>query len=730
MHRIHTWYCTCLFVLFGGLAACTDRSPQAELPPELPAAAYANWENYLGDKTSSQYSSLDQLTPENVSQLEVAWTYSTGDKDPGNRSQIQCNPIIVDGVLYAASPGLKIFALEAATGRELWKYDPAGGKEVEASPMGVNRGVVYWETGDEKRILFTAGAFLYALDASTGTPILSFGKQGKVDLHDGLGRDVSDLFINSNTPGIVYKDLLIQGCRASERSPAVPGHIRAYNIRTGEIAWIFHTIPQPGELGYDTWPEGAWETAGAANSWAGFSLDEQRGWVFVPTGSAAFDFYGGDRKGENLFANSIVCLNAQTGERIWHYQTVHHDVWDRDLPCPPNLVRVRHNGVLLDAVAQVTKSGYVFLLNRETGEPLFPVEERPFPPSDLKGEATWPTQPIPTLPPPFARQEFSEADITDISPEAHAYVATILDTVRSAGQFVPPSKEGTVIFPGFDGGGEWGGSAVDPHTGILYVNANEMPWILTMVDVGEDTDEAGARTGQRLYSRQCIGCHGPDRKGNQQQGIASLIGVQDRLTNQQIREVINGGRGVMPAFRHLNDAEKDQLVAFLTGEEEASVPIDEHASEVTLESGESPYVHTGYNRFLDEAGYPAVKPPWGTLNAIDLNAGRILWTVPLGEFEELTKRGIPQTGTENYGGPIATAGGLIFIGATKDEKFRAFDKFTGAMKWETKLPVGGYATPATYSVNGRQFVVIAAGGGKMGTPSGDTFIAFALPETN
>jgi quinoprotein glucose dehydrogenase len=708
------------------LLACQPATQENAFTPELPAEAYANWNTYLGDKTSSQYSSLDQLTPDNVNQLEVAWSYTSGDKDPGNRSQIQCNPIIVDGVLYASSPGLKIFALDAATGKEIWKHDPFAGQNEEASPMGVNRGVVYWEDGNDKRILFTAGPFLRAIDATTGAPILSFGNQGKVDLHDGLGRDVPDLFINANTPGIIYKDLLIQGCRASERSPAIPGHIRAYNVRTGEMAWIFHTIPHPGEYGHDTWPEGAWETAGAANSWAGFSLDEQRGWVFVPTGSAAFDFYGGDRKGENLFANSILCLNAQTGERIWHYQTVHHDVWDRDLPCPPNLVRVRKNGTPIDAVAQVTKSGYIFLFNRETGEPLYPIEERPFPPSDLKGEETWPTQPIPTRPPPFARQELAEADITDISPEAHDYVAAILAKVRSAGQFVPPSIEGTVIFPGFDGGGEWGGSAVDPYTQVLYVNANEMPWILTMVELDESDEDQGVRTGRSLYARQCIGCHGPDRKGNQQQGIASLIGVQDRLTIQQIREVLNGGRGMMPAFRHLNNTEKDQLIAYLTGTAEEVIQ-DEHAGKTEVKSGESPYAHTGYNRFLDEEGYPAVKPPWGTLNAIDLSEGKILWSVPLGEFEVLTKRGIPQTGTENYGGPVVTAGGLIFIGASKDEKFRAFDKLTGATLWETQLPAGGYATPATYSVNGRQFVVIAAGGGKMGTPSGDTYVAFALP---
>lgn len=704
------------------LFAC--KPPTLTFDAELPAEAYANWDHYLGDPTSSQYSSLDQINLENVAQLEIAWTYASGDTGPGNRSQIQHNPLIINDILYGASSGLKIFALDAATGKEIWKFNPT----TNVSSPGLSRGLVYWESEDDKRIFCTAGPFLYALDAKTGEPILTFGDSGKVDLHDGFGRDVSELFINSNTPGIIYKDLLIQGCRVSERSPAIPGYLRAYDVRTGEIKWVFHTIPHPGEFGYESWPKDAWKSAGGVNAWAGFTLDEKRGWLFAPTGSASFDFYGGDRPGENLFANSILCLNAATGERIWHYQTVRHDIWDRDLPAPPNLVRVRQGGQLIDAVAQATKSGYVFLLDRETGKPLFPVEERPFPPSDLIGEAAWPTQPIPTLPPPFARQAFTEADITQISPEAHTYVTNIFKEVRSAGQFIPPSTQGTMIYPGFDGGAEWGGSAVDPHSGIMYVNANEMPWILTMIEIDESMSTAsGSATGGLLYTRQCIGCHGPDRLGNPNQGIASLIGVTDRLSKEQILEVLNSGRGMMPAFKHLNDTEKEKLIAFLS-EEEAKTDLDGHASQVAVPSGESPYAHTGYNRFLDEEGYPAVKPPWGTLNAIDLNAGKILWTVPLGEFEALTQRGIPQTGTENYGGPILTAGGLIFIGASKDEKFRAFDRETGATVWETQLPAGGYATPATYSVGGRQYVVIAAGGGKMGTKSGDAYIAFALPE--
>jgi len=703
-----------LFLLAAG---CQDSQPATQ------EGAYASWSQYLGDNTSSQYSTLDQINRDNVAQLEVAWTYHTGDGDPNGRTQIQCNPIIVDSVLYATSPKLKVLALHAATGEALWTFDPFEAGAVAEGP-GVNRGVVYWEdeTGTDQRILFSAGSQLFALNARTGEPMPGFGTNGSIDLLDGLDRNVEGLSVSARTPGILYKNLLIQGTVVSEGPASAPGHIRAFDVRTGALVWIFHTIPHPGEFGYDTWPENAYERIGGANAWSGLSLDAERGIVFLPTGSAAFDFWGGNRQGENLFANSVLALNAETGERIWHYQTVHHDVWDRDLPAAPNLVTVEHDGRRIDAVAQITKSGFVFLLDRETGEPLFPVEERPFPASDLRGEATWPTQPIPTKPPPFARQRFDEADITDISPEAYAYVLERFRQVRSDGPFVPPSTQGTIVFPGFDGGGEWGGGAVDPTSGILYVNANEMPWILTMVEL---TPEGGS-TGQNLYAIHCAGCHGTDRKGNAEQTFPSLVDLDQRLTEAQVAQQIERGQGFMPAFGFLTEDERNAIVAFLFGREPGEESVE--ANPMARFFAGSPYGHTGYNRFFDEAGYPAVKPPWGTLNAINLNTGEIEWKVPLGEFSELTARGIPQTGTENYGGPVVTSGGLIFIGASKDERFRAFDKQTGAVLWETQLPAGGYATPATYQVDGKQYVVIAAGGGKMGTKSGDAYVAFALPD--
>jgi quinoprotein glucose dehydrogenase len=682
-----------------------------------------DWPAHGGDPGHRQFSTLAQINRGNVGGLTLAWTYRTGDAQPDNRSQIQCNPIVVHGVLYATSAGLKTFALDAATGRELWVFNPFAAGE-SAHSLGVNRGVVYWEAGDDRRILVAAGQRLYALDARTGKPIPAFGANGSVSLLEGLGRDVSNLYVLSNTPGAVYKDVLILGTRVSEGpGAAAPGHIRAFDVRTGRIRWTFRTIPSPGDVGYDTWPRDAWTRMGGVNPWSGISVDTARGLVFLPVGSAAFDFWGGNRHGANLFANCVLALKADTGERLWHYQLVHHDLWDRDPPAAPVLVTVQHGGRRVDAVAQVTKSGHVFVFDRETGTPLFPIEERPVPPSDLKGEAAWPTQPLPLAPPAFARQRLTEDDLTTISPAAHAAVLSQFRKTRSNGQFVPPSTQGTVIFPGFDGGGEWGGSAFDERAGLLYVNANEMPWILTMVEL-KKTGGGPAAAGRRTYDLNCAVCHGAERKGDPMKVFPPLVDVPKKLSRVQIEEIIQHGKGVMPSFGSLSAAERKTLVAFIFGD--ADRPLGRP------DAGEAPdetvlYSHTGYNRFLDPDGYPAVKPPWGTLNAIDLNRGTVAWTVTLGELPELTKRGIPPTGTENYGGPIATAGGLLFIGATKDEKFRAFDCSNGRVLWETSLPAGGYATPATYAVNGKQFVVIAAGGGKMGTKSGDSYVAFALP---
>lgn len=706
-----------IIILILVFSACSDPDNR-EIG--LNAEHYRTWASFLGDKEASQYSSLDQINTENVEQLEIAWTFSAGDLIEGARTEIQVNPIVIDDILYGTTPLKKAFALNARTGELLWMFDPFEGEEPR--PRGVNRGVAYWTDGhDDQRIYYVGGHRLYSLDARSGEPADEFGENGSIDFAIGLGRDALDIQVNATSPGIIYEDLLIHGSRVFNRAP---GHIRAFNVRTGEIEWIFHTIPHPGEYGYETWPEDAWTRVGNANSWPGMSLDQERGIVYVPTASPGHDFYGGDRIGKNLFGTSLLALDASSGERIWHYQFVRHDIWDYDPPAAPNLITIEREGRMVDAVAQVTKTGFVYVFDRETGEPLFPIEEIETPPSDLRGEEAWPTQQVPLSPEPFARQEFTEDDITDISPESHQAVLERFREIRTGHMWDPPSMEGTLIFPGFDGGAEWGGAAFDPETGVLYVNSNEMPWILEMVEIEPDEEETGSG-GQRIYALNCAACHGSDRAGDQYGNLPSLIDIEERMTDDQIRSVIREGQGVMPPFGHLSDDEVEALINYLTD------PGAAEAEPVIIDMNRAPevlYTHTGYNRFFDPEGYPAVKPPWGTLNAIDLNTGEYLWKIPLGEFEELTERGIPQTGTENYGGPVVTAGGLLFIGATPDEKFRAFDKANGELLWETDLPAGGYATPSVYEAGGRQYVVIAAGGGKMGTRSGDTYVAFALPE--
>jgi len=678
--------------------------------------AEEDWPVYLGSKGSSQYSALDQINKKNVRNLQPAWQYRAGGHSENGKSQIQCNPLIIDGILYGTSPDLKAFALNAATGEQLWVYDPHKDFKISVS---VNRGLIHWESASESRLFYSVGSYLLALNANTGELIKDFGEEGKVSLKEGLGDWAQDFYVSSSTPGVIFKDKLIVGTRVSESTDAAPGYIRAFNVVTGKVEWIFYTIPRPGEYGYDTWPKDAYKNRGGANSWAGMTLDESTGIVYIPTGSAAFDFWGGHRLGENLFANSLLALNAATGERIWHYQTIRHDIWDKDLPAPPNLVQINRGDSTVAAVAQITKTGRVFVFDRASGTPLFPIEEVEVPPSTLLGEEAWPSQPMPLSPPPFSRQIFTEEEVTNISPEATAYVTGKLKNLKFGYNFIPPSTEGTIILPGFDGGGEWGGAAYDASTGLLYVNANEMPWILTMVP----TNSGKLSLGNAAYLTNCAMCHGPEKNGDGTGAYPSLVNLGSRLQRADVAALITNGKGRMPAFKQLTSEVKEQIIDYLFSTEK---PEDFQNSGATANVNVVPYTTTGYNRFFDEEGYPAIKPPWGTLSAINLNEGTIEWTVPLGEFTELTKRGIPQTGTENYGGPVVTAGGLVFIAASKDEHIRAFDKDTGEELWKYKLPVGGYATPAVYSVEGKQYVVIAAGGGKMGTPSGDYYIAFAL----
>ncbi|MFT4033576.1 MAG: PQQ-binding-like beta-propeller repeat protein [Siphonobacter sp.] len=670
------------------------------------------WPEYLGGPDRNHYSTLDQINIQNVQNLKVAWEYHS--KDSG---QVQCNPIIVQGVLYGVTASNQVFALDAATGKEHWRFNAGKG-----GGLNTNRGVTYWSNGTESRILFAYDYWLYALDTKTGKPIKSFGENGRTSLKQGLGEKAKEKFVISNTPGTLFEDLIIMPLRLEEGANAAPGNIQAFNVRTGQLAWVFHTIPHPGEYGYETWPKHAYKNTdvGAANNWSGMAVDRKRGILYVPTGSASPDFYGANRKGKNLFANSLLALDVRTGKRLWHYQIVHHDIWDKDLPAPPNLMTIRHNGKAIDVVAQVTKTGYVYVFDRVTGKPVFPIKEVAMPKSTLPEEEPWPTQPIPTLPAPFTRQAIAEADLNPYAENLDSLRATYRRINK--GPFHPLSETPILLFPGADGGAEWGGAAADPD-GILYVNANEMAWLFSLSPAPREDELAHLSPGQRIYTTTCIACHGADRKGNPASGYPSLVNIEKRRDRAYVMKLVSTGKGMMPGFSSLSEIDKQALISFLFGEEK----IEASSAAPKKKGPYLPYRFNGYHKFLDNKGYPGIKPPWGTLTAIDLNTGKHIWKIPLGEFKDLSDKGIPVTGTENYGGPVVTAGGLLFIAATKDGMFRAFDKKTGNVLWQTRLPAAGFATPSTYEVNGKQYIVIACGGTKLGNPKGDSYVAFALP---
>jgi glucose dehydrogenase len=598
-----------------------------------PTQTTTNWPNVFNDKGGTRYSPLDQINRSNVTNLSVAWRFHTRDARPG--STIECTPLVIDGVMYLTTVTTRVVALDAATGQPRWAYDPHVGSPEHNIVIsgGVNRGVAFWsdEKPDGRRriLLATADARLISIDAKNGLPDPGFGKSGEVDLRATLDRDVAKLPYGATSAPMVFENLVILGFANGESSPAAPGDNRAFDVRTGKELWRFHSIPHEGEYGSDQWPPHAWQRRGGANAWAGFTLDEKAGVLFCATGSATTDFYGADRAGDNLFSNCVLAQDARTGKRLWHFQTVHHDLWDHDNPCPPVLITVKKDGKDVEAVAQLTKTGYCFILDRKTGVPIFGVKEVPVPDSDIPGEHAARTQPVPLKPPALCKQTFADDDATSISPAQHDYVMSVLKDHPHGKPNIPPTTQGTVVLPGYHGGANWSGASFDPNTGLLYVNTNNIPFFCRVRDNG---------------------------RGN--------------------------------------------------------------------------YLFTGYDYFYDQDHHPAVKPPWGLLNCIDVNRGEILWQVPLGEYPELTAKGLPPTGTENFGGTIVTAGGLVFIASSKDEQFHAFDKSTGRLLWQFKLNAGGYATPCTYAVNGKQFVVIAAGGGgKQRTRSGDEYVAFALPDS-
>lgn len=773
------------------------------------------WPVYGGSPAQERYSRLRQINRANVHRLRNVWTFEAGDQ-----GGLQTNPLVIGHTLFAFTSTQQVVALDAATGRKLWMFH-------EGEPgLQPTRGLSYWTDGRQSILFAGILSYLYALDPATGRRISSFGENGRIDLRRDLGQsDVSGSFAAMTTPGVIYKDLIIVGFRLPETKPALHGDIRAYDVHSGKLRWSFHTIPHPGEPGYESWPRDAWTYTGSANNWCGMALDAQRGIVYVPTGSAVDDFYGADRVGDDHYADTLLALDANTGKRLWDFQGVHHDIWDRDFPSAPSLVTVTSHGKRVDAVAQTTKQGFVFLFDRVTGRPLFSIHEQPFPPSTVPGEKASPTQPVPAWPLPFARQRLAEDMLTTRTPEAHAYAVEQFRTFRSEGQFVPFSVDKqTIVFPGFDGGAEWGGSAVDPKTAVIYINSNDIAWtggltenragagmgetvydsqcaichggdrrgappafptlidlqkrlsdgeitaviangkgrmpsfpsvkdarltaLLQYLKTGADSSSASAHksamvspdrretTGARIYDKNCAICHGDDLEGAPS-NYPGLIGVRARLSDTQILDDIHQGKGRMPAFPVLSETDNAALLRFL-GKSGATQPdalaMDSGSSKQEAESTPPPealskYRFTGYRKFLDPDGYPAVKPPWGTLNAIDLNTGAYLWRVPLGNYPELQKQGMADTGTENYGGPVLTAGGLLFIGATiYDHTFRAFDSSTGTLLWSAELPYAGNATPATYMVDGRQFVVIATSNARNEKArQGAAYVAFALP---
>lgn len=682
------------------VTAALQSSPSAEAGQEWPA--------YGGRADGIRYSPLAQINRDNVGKLEVAWTFDAGEGPGGTQTQ----PLVANGRLFIVTPRHNLVALDAATGQQLWKFESG------VTGRGANRGVAYWSQGGEQRVFTSVQHWLYALDPATGKPIPGFGSGGRIDLREGLGRDPAKQSILLTTPGVVYKDLLIVGGRTSEGLPATPGDIRAYDVRTGKTRWTFHTIPRPGEFGYETWPRYAYKVAGSANNWAGMVVDTKRGLVFAPTGSSAMDFYGANRVGDNLFANSLLCLDANTGKRKWHFQAVKHDIWDRDFPAPPVLVRARQGRKWVDAVAQTTKSGHVYLFERTTGKSLYPIEYREYPPSDVPGEVAAKTQPLPTKPAPFSRQVVTEDLLTDRTPEARKAVVEKFRTFHGGTSFVPfRVNQDTILFPGFDGGAEWGGPAYDPETHLLYINANEMVWTSSLAK------NEIAKGGRQLYLQHCANCHGDTLAGSPPQ-MPSLLKLGPRWDLAAIAKITREGAGRMPGFPNLSPDEVKAVSEYVRSGE--SKPIEPDEAAVT----QLDYRFTGYKKFLDPDGYPAIKPPWGTLNALDLRTGEYVWKVPFGEYPELAAKGQKNTGSENYGGPVVTAGGVLFIGATNyDRKFRAFDKASGKLLWETTLPFSANATPAIYEVGGRQYVVITSEGskGRPTDPKGSRYIAFALP---
>jgi quinoprotein glucose dehydrogenase len=688
--------------VFAGCAGLIGMGAQPA-PQKTP---YTTWSDYGGAADSMQYSALTQVTKQNVNQLELAWFFPVPDR----KGNFGFNPIVVDGVMYVLGPKDAIVALDAITGKPVWSHVVEGG-----SPG--NRGINYWESADrsDRRLIFGAGGALRAIDARTGAPIRTFGVDGRVNMREGTPRPLGG---PSGTPGRVFENLFITGSTTGEGYGSPPGDLRAYDIVTGRLVWTFHTIPHPGEFGYDTWPEGAWKWAGGVNAWGEISIDERRGIAYFPLGSPTHDMFGGDRKGANLFGNSLLALDARTGKRLWHFQTVHHDIWDYDLTTAPKLLTVRHNGKPRDIVAQATKFGLLYVFDRVTGEPLWPIEERPVPKSDVPGEESWPTQPFPTKPEPFARLTFTADDVNPHLEEAErARLREIVKNARNEGVFTPQTlTRDQISVPGELGGSNWAGAAADPTTGMLFVRSANQPAIHRLRPPGAGGGGGGspAQRGRTVYQQFCESCHGqPEAAGIRTMDRSSIIAVQT-LGAERITTRVRTGQGQMPPFAEsaISATQLETLLTYLSNPTAAAgngggrgnpplPPID----------GITRYTGPLGSMLRAENGLPAISPPWAELVAYDLNEGTIRWRSPLGNVRALAAKGITNTGNAqrvHRNGPVVTAGGLIFIGTNADGTVRAFDKDNGKVLWERELDANPEGMAAVYEVNGRQFVVFCA----------------------
>jgi quinoprotein glucose dehydrogenase len=700
--------------------------------------AHSTWNDYAGAPDAAQYSALDQINRSNVGRLQIAWSYPTGD---GNKYLF--NPLVVGRTMYVLADHNAIVALDAVSGKELWRH----ATNIQTALI-TNRGINYWESVDhsDRRLLFSADNYLQAVDARTGKSILDFGINGRVDLREGLGRNPESLaLVQSSIPGRVFEDLLILGSATNEEYESGPGDVRAYNVRTGRLVWTFHTVPHPGEFGYDTWPKEAWKTVGGANAWSGLSLDVKRGIVFIPTASPKYNFYGADRTGTNLFGDCLIALNARTGKLIWYFQMVHHDIWDYDNPASPLLVTLEHEGRKVDAVAQVSKEGFLWVFNRETGDPLWPVEERAVPASDMPGEITWPTQPFPTKPPPFARQSFTAKDLSPfMEPEERERLLERMKGARNSGLFTPPSLTDTVEMPGNNGGANFQGAAVDPEHGTLFVVSKDLPAMLKLEldpTVEPAPGSSPEEKGRAVFQSNCRLCHGADRAG-QPPAVPSLVDVGSKLTPDQIRAVVTHGRSLMPAFPRLSNTALNSLLAYLSHPERVPAPAANDPPPAGTASSLPPEklrYRSSFGFMFSSSGLPVISPPWTTLTAYDLNQGIVKWQVPLGEVPELAARGFKDTGSHfPKVGPVVTAGGLIFTG-TRDRKVRAIDSETGKVLWEAEVGAGLEGMPAVFQIDGREYVVFCAaaqatththdlpGQPAAQAPIPGAYVAFALP---